>query len=467
MPKQSFREKFIGDKAFYKSIFGITLPIMVQNAITNFVNMLDNIMVGRVGTEPMSGVSIANQLMFVYMLCVFGGLGGIGIFTAQFYGKKDHEGLRSSFRAKVWLALILTILAVVVMLGFGDRLLNLFLNDEGAPESMERTLQYGLSYMHIIMLSFPATALINIYASTLRECSETVLPMKAGIVSVLVNLCLNYILIYGKFGAPALGVNGAAIATVIAKYVEITIILVWVSKHHNRFPWFKGIYSSMRVPAEHIKSYIKKGTPLLANEALWSFGMTILTQCYSMRGLSAIASMNIANTLYNLLNVVYMSMGNAVGIIVGQLLGAGKLQEAKDKDNKIIFFSVVFSFATTILVVIAAPFFPLLYNTTDDVRHLASSILIVDACCTPVYAFVHCAYFTLRSGGKTVITFLFDCVFTWAFNVPLAFVLSRYTSLGLISMLIAIESLNLIKVAIGYILVKKNTWINNMVSTVS
>jgi len=334
-------------------VFKIVIPIMIQNGITNFVNMLDNLMVGRIGTEQMSGVSITNQLIFIYNLCIFGGLSGIGIFTAQFYGKKDDEGIRDSVRAKLWLGFLLSAVIGVIFLLFQDSLLGLYLTGEGTPEEIAATLQAGKDYLWIIILSFPAFFVVQAFAQSLRECGETMLPMKAGLVAVLVNLVFNYLLIYGKFGFPELGVQGAAIATTFSRYVEAAIIIIYLKSHEKIHTWFKGIFKTLKVNLYNLKHYVTKGTPILINEALWSTAMAFLTQCYSTRGITVVAAYNIANTLINVFNVIFMAFGSSVAIIVGQYLGADKMQEAKDADNKLLATGIMVSIISGLLTSLA------------------------------------------------------------------------------------------------------------------
>lgn len=266
--KVSFRKKFIGDKAFYKMVLAIAIPIMIQNGITNFVSLLDNIMIGRIGTEQMSGAAIVNQLLFVYNLCLFGGVSGAGIFTAQYAGQKDHEGVRQTFRYKLWLVIILTIITVLLLISSGEALIGMYLKGEGSAAALEATSRYGMQYLWIMLIGLPPFMISQVYSSTLRECGETVPPMKAGVTAVLVNLVFNYLLIYGKFGFPELGVRGAAIATVISRYVEVAIVIVWTHTHTDRMPFAKGLYSTLKVPASLTKKILIKGTPLLLNETL-------------------------------------------------------------------------------------------------------------------------------------------------------------------------------------------------------
>lgn len=457
------KSKFIGDKQFYNMVLAVAIPIMLQNGITNFVGLLDNIMIGRIGTEQMSGAAIVNQLIFVYNLCIFGGVSGAGIFTAQYYGQKDTEGIRNTFRFKLWLSLIITVATIALFIISGSSLIRMYL--EGDPQSAQAisTLMYGRQYMLIMLTGLPAFMLAQVYSSTLRECRETVLPMKAGIISVLVNLLFNYLLIYGKFGFPVLGVRGAAIATALSRYVEVLIIVIWSHNHKEQNPFVDKLYSTLKIPMYLTKKIVIKGTPLLINETLWASGMAMLSQCYSVRGLNVVAGLNISNTINNLFSISFVSLGSAVAIIVGQLLGAGKMEEAKDTANKLIAFSVALCSGLAVIMLLLSPYFPLLYNTNDEARQLAKHFIIITAIFMPQNAFLNAAYFTLRSGGKTVITFLFDSVFIWCVNVTIAFTLSRFTALPVLVIYTMVQFGDMIKCVIGFVLVKKGVWIQNIV----
>lgn len=460
---KKFRKKFIGGRAFYGMVLGVAVPIMIQNGITNFVSLLDNIMVGQLGTEQMSGVSIVNQLIFVYNLCIFGGLSGAGIFTSQYYGQRDDEGIRHTFRYKFWMALILTAAVIILFLTCGEPLIALYLKGSSDGGDLAATLNYGSIYLRIMLIGLPAFMMLQIYASTLRECGETVVPMKAGLAAVAVNLLFNYLLIYGKFGFPKLGAAGAAIATVISRYVEAAIVLIWTHRHQEENHYIVGIYRTLRVPLGIAGKIFLKGTPLLFNEALWSIGMAMLTQCYSVRGLNVVAGFNIANTVNNLFSVVYIAMGSAIAIMVGQHLGAGRMKEARDTDNKLIAFSVLSCAAMAAMMFAAAPLFPRLYNTSEAVRRQAAALIMAQAVFMPQNAFMHATYFTLRAGGKTVVTFFFDCVFIWLVSIPVVFLLSRFTSIPAEYIYAAGQIAEWAKCIIGFVLVKKGVWLQNLV----
>lgn len=456
--------KYFGDKAFYAMVLAVVVPIMVQNGITNFVSLLDNIMVGRVGTEPMSGVAIVNQLMFVFNLAIFGAISGAGIFGAQFYGCGRQEGVRHTFRFKLIIVTVLTVGACLLFFFGGDVLIKLYLHGEENKEALEAALYYGKQYLHIMLLSMPPFALEQSYTSTLRECGETVLPMKAGIVAVIINLCLNGVLIFGLFGFPAMGVAGAAVATVIARYVEMAIVVVWTHKHADRYPFITGAYKSLYIPGNLVSKIMVKGMPLMINEVMWAAGMATMMQCYSVRGLDAVAGLNISSTISNLFGVVYISMGNAVAIIIGQLLGAGKMKEARDTDTKLIAFSVVSCAAVGGILAVLAPLFPEMYKTTEAVKELATRFILIVALYIPMCAFLNTCYFTLRAGGKTIITFVFDSLFMWCVSIPFAFILSRYTAIPIVPLYLYCQMIELIKCVIGFVLVKRGVWLTNIVA---
>jgi putative MATE family efflux protein len=460
----NFRHLF-GDKKFYANVLKVAVPIMIQNGISNFVSLLDNIMIGQVGTEQMSGIAIVNQLLFVFYLGIFGALSAAGIFSAQFYGKGDHEGVRHALRFKLYVAIGIVILGILAFLAWGDQLILLYLHDEGGTtQSLDAALQYGREYLAVMLIGLLPFGIEEAYASTLRECGETRLPMMAGIVAVFVNLGFNYVLIFGHFGFPELGVTGAAIATVISRYVQLLIVFGWTHLHAERVPFAKGLYRSFSIPLDLVGKIVIKGLPLMINEILWAAGMAVLNQCYSLRGLDAVAGLNISSTITNLFNVVFIAMGSAISIMVGQLLGAGKMEEAMDTDVKLITFSVTSCIGIGAVLMLLAPLFPMLYNTSDQVRALATGFIRVGAGCMPIYAFMHASYFTLRSGGKTLITFCFDSVFLWTISTPAAYVLSRYTALPILTLYFCVQMIDLIKCAIGFVLVKKGIWLNNIVA---
>ena len=453
----------MGDKQLYRRFFQIAIPIIIQNGITNFVSMLDNIMVGQVGSLQMSGVSIVNGLMFVFSLCVFGAGAGAGIFAAQFYGRDDQEGVRYTFRFKVLACTILSLLAAGFFLIFGEPLIKLYLQGEGDAADAALVLQYGKDYLAMTYWGFVPFALSNAYASTMRETGRTTVPMVAGITAVFTNLILNYVLIFGHFGAPAMGVKGAAIATAISRYVELAIVAGWLHSHGKECPFIRGAYSSFRVPMDLLKKITAKGAPLLLNEALWSSGMAFLNQCYSTCGLEVVPAMNISSTIFNLASVVFIAGGNTVGIMMGQMLGAGNSKEyVRDTNRKLLHGNVVIGLVCGALLACVSKAFPMIYNTTDSVRHIATQLILICALMLPVHSYLHATYFTLRSGGEALATFIFDSGYMWCCLIPVAFAVSRFTSISIIPLYFLCQCMDAIKIFIGNHMLRKEKWIQNL-----
>lgn len=453
--------KLFGTKDFYRMALMIALPLMVQNGLTSCVNLLDNLMVGSLGTESMSGVSISNQLLFVFQLTVFGGVSGAGIFTAQFFGKGDDDGIRYTMRFKLMITMGLSCIASVLFAVKGDVLIDLFLHaDEVSDVTFCR--QESMKYLRIMLFTTFPFALTQVYGDTLRGCGHTVVPMSAGAVAIFVNLVLNYILIFGKLGAPALGVQGAAIATLMARITECGILIAWTHLHHGKYTFVVGVWRSLRIPMDLVKHIALKGLPLLFNEAFWSLGMTFMAQCYSTRGLSAVAAYQINQTVWQLFTIVAFALGNSVGIIVGQKLGAGELEKAKDYAVKLITFATLVAAGCSVIMAVFAPVFPRLYNTTPEVRTLATQLLMVMSVCLPLVSFTHSCYFTLRCGGKTMITMLFDSVFVWTVCIPLAWSLSRLTDLPMFPLFCLCQVPELIKCGLGFFMVKSGSWAQDL-----
>lgn len=464
MNLSGIKSKYLGDMGFYKMALAIAIPIMIQNGITQFVGLLDNIMIGRVGTEQMTGVSIANTLLFVYSLAIFGAVSGAGIFGAQFFGSKDTSGVRFVFRFKLIVALLITVLGIGVFLLFDEPLIMLYLRGEGTPQQIALSLVYAKDYLKIMLIGLVPFALTQCYTGTLREGKQTLVPMVSGIAAVVLNLLFNALLIFGYLGFPALGVRGAAIATVISRFVELAVVSVWTHRNPQKMPFIVSAFKSMRIPLSLAKKMARKSLPLLINETLWSVGLALMTQCYSTLGYNVVSAQNITNTLGNVFNVAFIAMGNSIGIILGQLLGANKPKEAALANRRLTALSMAISVVVMAAMAALSQIFPLAYNTSNDIRALASSMILIYAATTPLNCFANACYFTLRSGGKTLITFLFDGCFVCVVSVPVALFLTHVCKLDILWLYFICQSVYLIKCILGEIFVRKGIWINNIVS---
>ena len=456
--------RFFGDRQFYKYVFALVVPIIIQQGITSFVNLLDNIMVGVLGTEAISAVSISNQIIFIYQLAIFGGLSAVAIFGAQFYGKGDMEGMRYSLRAKLIFSIVLSAATIILLCFLGDFFISLFLKGESAANDPVLTSSLANRYLLISYIGFIPFAISQSFAGTLRETGQTVVPMAASVSAIITNLVFNWLLIYGHLGFPKWGVAGAAAATALSRYVELVILVVYVLRHTNKeLTFMKGVVKSLYVPGDLTKTIIRTGLPLFTNEFMWSFGMTAINQSYSTYGLEAVAATSIASTAWNIFMIFMIAMGSAIQIIVGQRLGMGEIEEAREIDTKLITLSLLLNIALGALLILCSSRIPQLFNVEDSVRALAAAMLVVDGAVLPIEAFVHATYFTLRSGGKTLITFLFDSVYSWIVPVPLAFFLCRFSGLPILTVFAIVQFSAAIKMVIGIFMLKRGSWANKIV----
>ena len=459
----SIRRRYIGDRAFYRMALTVAMPIMAQNFISNLVNMLDNLMVGALGTEQMSGVSIVNQLIFIYNLAIFGAMSGVGIFTSQYYGKRDQQGIRYTLRYKLLAAVGIAIAAVAILILFHDGLIGLFLHETGEEGDLAATLAFGKQYLWLALIGLAPFALTQVFADTMRQTGDTVTPMIAGFSAVVVNCLFNYLLIFGKAGFPEMGVRGAAVATALSRFCELAILIGYLLTHKARFPYLRGAFRGFGIPRRELREFTVKGMPLFVNELLWSAGMSMLSVAYSLHGLTVVAACSISSTVSNLFSIACMSMGVTIGIIAGQKLGAGLHDEAVDTVRKLIAFSVALGF------VVGAALFgfggPItdLYRTSEASRELAAYFLRVFGCIMPVIAFANATYFTLRSGGRTFVTFLFDSVFMWVLPVPTAFALYYLFHPDIHIVFPIVQGLEILKCVVGYIMMKKRVWVRTIV----
>lgn len=457
-------KKYIGDRAFYKMLFLLVLPLVVQQGVTNFVSLVDNLMVGSLGTGQMSSVAIVNQLVFVFNLAIFGGVSGASIFGAQFAGVGDDDGLRQTFRFKWIFGAAAACLAIAVFYWFGDRLVLLFLeNESNAEADIGTLLGYAQSYLRIILLGLVPFMIVQVYSSTLREMGDTVVPMIASVAAIVVNIVFNYLLIFGKFGFPQMGVAGAAAATALSRYVELAVVMLHTHRHAAKFRFIRGAYKSLYIPSVLVKKIALTGTPLMLNEVLWSLAMTFINRAYSTRGLEAVAAMNITTTAWNLFCVIMFAMGTAVSIVVGRELGRGDKARAIDLDRKILAFTVAIHILIGALVILTSRLIPEMYNTEPEVKALAARLLIVAGASLPMHSLVHCIYFTIRSGGKTLITFLFDSVYTWVIPAVLAFCLCTYTALPLHLIYFIVQFSEIVKMGIGLVMLRSGFWANTVI----
>lgn len=456
-------EFIMKNREIYIRALKLSVPMMIQNGITNMVSLIDNVMVGSLGTEAITAVSIIGQLIFVFNLAVFGGLSGPGIYGAQYFGQQNIDGFKNTVRIKHIIGIACLIFGLLIFIFNGESLISLYLQGESNTVDPSLTMQYAKKYLGIMLLGLPPFVITQIYSTSLRETGESFKPMVVGVSSVVIDIAFNYLLIYGKMGMPKLGVSGAAVATVMARVAEMLIVIIWAFACRKKHVFLYGLYRTLLIPKDIAVKIIKKSLPIFFNEFLWAASLAALTQNYSFKGLEVVAGLNISNALCNMLNVVFVALGSAVGILIGQALGASQFEKAKTNSFKLMWFTGGICLILTVILISVSGIFPSFYDTTNEVRNYAQWFIIITALFFPVQGFLNALYFTLRSGGKTLITFLFDSVYSWVISISIAVILCRFTTLHIFAVYAIVQSADIIKVAVGYILIKKGVWISNLV----
>lgn len=446
-------KKFIGTKSFYQKVISLSIPVMIQSGISSFVSLLDNLMIGQLNQNAIAAVAVSNQILFILMIALFGGLAGPGIFLAQYFGAKDKEGVQQSFRIKMIFALVISGVALTIFTIFGRQIITLFLQDP-------YTIQQTTTYFYINLIGYIPFTISVIYSSSMRESAESKIPMITGLTAVFVNFVLNLLLIFGLFFFPRLEVAGAAIATVVARFIE-AFLLVYIA-HRNKFMFADKVFQSLKIKAELLKNVLVKGLPLVSSEILWSGGMTALFLAYSSFGEEVIAAMNINNTISNLFFVTFGAMASAIAVFVGGELGANRIDEAKDNAYKMIAFGTSIGVVAGLLLIGLSGIIPNFYQVSDQVKQLATFLAIITGFVFWIYSYNASCFFVLRAGGATKATFFFDAIFTWVVQVSFVAGLIYLTDLSVYYIFPLSMITDILKAMLGTFFIKSEIWVRNL-----
>ena len=449
-------QTYMKEKKIFPLVMSMALPMMLSMAFNSLYNIVDSYFVAKLSEDAMTALSLVYPAQNLLTAVAVGFGVGVNAMISFYLGAQNQEKADKTATQGMVLGVLHGVLLMVLFLCG----MNLFL---GMFTKSDAVRALGMEYSNVVFLF----STIVTGGITLEKIFQAVGRMRATMVSMIAgfvtNIVLDPLLIFGIGPFPKMGVQGAALATVIARYIEALIVIIWAHMHRAKNRYLEGAYTGFGIPFAELKAILVKGFPLMMNEVMWAAGMTTVTQCYSVRGLDVVAGLNIASTITNLFNIVYLQLGSCISIVVGQYLGAGKLEEAKDADNKMIIFSVFCCVIMAAIMFLVGGFFPDIYNTTAEIKDLATKFIAVSALIMPFCSFSHASYFTLRSGGKTMVTFLFDSVFTWVVVVPVAFLLAHGTGLGIVSVYFLVQATELIKVVIGYCMVRSNVWVVKMV----
>lgn len=445
------------DKEFFKIMISIALPITLQNLIASSVNMLDTLMITSLGKESLAAVGLANQVFFFYSVTIFGVATGSSIFIAQFWGKKDRDNigriLGLSLAITIFLGIIFTLASLIVP----EFIMKIFSNDA-------EVIRLGVDYLRIVSLSYIITGISFAYAVASRSIGQAKMPMVASMVSFVTNALFNYLLIFGKFGFPELGVKGAAYGTLIARAVEIALILYSIYSNKCN-PLAHNITAMTDWSKDFVKKYFKTAYPVILNEGFWSLGTVLYSLAYAKIGTEAAAAVQILSTVQNIFMVMTRGLANACTVMVGNKIGADEEEEAIEYANSFMILSAALGLIIGIMLYFTTDAILLFFrNLSPGLYDASKKLLIVSA----VFFFVKSFNATLivgvlRGGGDTKFSMILEMGSVWLVGVPLAFwgALVLKLPVHLVSVLVCMEEV--IKAAIGMPRIISKKWVTNVI----
>jgi putative MATE family efflux protein len=441
------------NKEFYKLILAIAVPFMLQQLITSSVNLLDNLMVGQLGDANIAGVAAANRFYFVAIFSIFGVNGAAAIFLAQFFGAQKREGVQQAFRFNLLASYLIVIPFVVIGLWHPEWIIRLFSRDV-------EVVNQGAIYLRMATFSYIPFTFSMVVSNAMRSLGETKIPLYISIVSVLSNAFLNYGLILGNFGFPALGVLGAAIATVASRVIEFIAYIVVLKTRSFYFEtrWF----DVFQIPRKLLRAMIIKAIPLTINEILWASGMAMLFSFYSTRGKEVMAGISISGSVADLFFTLFGGMAVATTVVISQALGANKLDEARRDAYRLIRFSMVLALFFGTLMMASSFFVPSWYRVSDESKLVATNLLRIMAVMFWIYMHNGQSFFILRAGGDTRSTLLMDSGFMWAVNLPVVGLMAYLTNYNVFVLYLAGQSTDLLKYWLARRLIRKEGWVQNL-----
>lgn len=447
-------KEMFSDKFFLSRTAAIAFPVAFQSMLNLITNLADTLMIGKLGENSIAAVGLGNKVFFVYILLVFGISSGIGILSAQYYGNNDIKNIRRVLGLGLIIALVASILFTGSTLFIPKTLMQIFTT---SPE----TISLGISYLSIVGLSYPFTAISNIYISSIRAMGEVKLPIITSFFTIIINIFLNYVFIFGKFGMPMMGVAGAGLATVIARIVEMTLLLILLKiiKH----PTVYSISDMFVYPKDLIMQFSKTSIPTILNEFFWGLGITLYSVAYGRIGTKAVAAITIASTLQDILQVGATGLAASTVVILGYELGAGNLKKAKTYGTYFhILTIIVGSIISLITILVRKPFISL-YSISPEVYNDVMLCLLVFAVYFPFKAMsIVNIVGILRSGGDTLVCFLLDLSGVWLIGIPLAFLGAFVWHLPIYSVYALVMVEEVYKVFVGYARYKQYKWLRNL-----
>ena len=451
-------KEMLTDSRFLKKALMIACPVALQGMLNTVVNLADTLMIGSLGATAIAAVGLANKVFFVFSLLVFGIVSGAGILAAQFWGSGDVKNIRKVLGLSILLALAGALFFVVPAIACPKAVMRIFTTSEGS-------IELGARYLRLAALTYPFIALTNVYVAMLRAVNKVVFPVISSCIAILTNICLNYVLIFGNFGAPCLGVAGAAVATLIARVIELCLVTGYV--YRKRLPLACDLPDLFGWKGEFIRKFAETSAPVIANEFMWGLGTTMYSLAYGRMGDNAVAAITIATTIQDIVVVLFQGLSAATAVILGNELGAGKLKRAeKYATNFFILQFLVMAGAALVVIGIRTPLIGLYHLDGAVARDVSLCILVFAAYMPPkMFNYVNVVG-VLRSGGDTKMCLFLDTSGVWLIGVPLAFLGALVWQLPIYLVYALVLSEEIYKMILGYIRYRQKKWLRNLAAEV-
>lgn len=438
---------------FYQEYRKIVIPLMFQGLVTTLVSMIDNLMVGQLGDNAIAAVSMGNKILGILMFTMFAMNSATSVYIAQYFGANNIDKQKQVFRIGLISTVSIFILFSLLYLIMPQTIVHFFVQDVDIQSML-------LEYLSIMLLGYLPFTLSTNYSSTLKVIGQVRMPLIASLCGVGVNTLLNYMLIFGNFNFPSMGIKGAAIATVISRVVEFVIIFSFVYVNHFDFNTkLKDIFQFSR---ELLKDVIKKAVPLVINEIIWSLGQATILKAYGFRGGLVLAAMAIVDIVQSIFYSIVTGLSSAAAVLVSQRLGSGKLDEAYANAKEMLKIIVIMAFVLGGLMFISSYVIPNFYNVTQESRELAVSMIRLASVVFWIYLVNTQCYFIIRAGGDMKSVLIMDGLFTWGLTIPVLSYVSYYTTLPVVIIFIAVQVCDFAKMLVCLKMFFKKRWVKNL-----
>lgn len=447
-------KKYFGDRKFVFLVITIAIPIMLQNLVTTSVNLVDSLMVGQLGDAAIGGVAAVNRFFMILNGGIFGLVNAVGIFIAQYYGAKNEEKMKEAFRFSLISTYVVIIPFFLMAFIFPRSILSFFTQDAALIET-------GVQYLRFSCFTFLPLGISLSISGAMRCIGETKIPLVVSVISVLTNTLFNYCLIFGHFGMPELGVRGAAIATLIARLLEMTILLVLL--RFINFPFKTKLDELFHISGSLIRQIALKAAPLCMNELLWSGGNAMMLKFYGTRGGVVLSGNAICQTTTDIFYTLFSGMSIATTVMVSHQLGANRLEKAKENGYRMIGVSAIFALTFSSLMFGMSFVVPFLYASASlEVLSIAQNMIRVQSIFFVVYTLNVQTFFILRSGGDAKSTLILDSGFMWLFTIPVLGFISYFTDINIYLMYALGQSSEFVKLILSATLLRREKWVVNL-----